>query len=794
MIQKHQWIIQGIQSQAIAQQVENSLSQLDGIYDLQLDVQTGQLTFMAKEDQALLNQLSQLIHDIEPQSHIERMKPHGQSYEWQLKGLSCANCAQKVEDAVGQLEGVHDSDVNFMTESFTFTLEANQQKTDLKRIYKKIMSLEPQLTIRDKKTGRVINNEERKEKETRNESQHTFRFQSLMDKTIFLTGLRIALALILLLLALFAGLGETGQLLLFVFAYIIVGYDVLLQAIKNLFNGQWFDESFLMSIATLSAFYIQEYPEAVAVMLFYQLGELFQSVAVGKSRQSISDLMDIQAEVANLWKDGKSQPVDPSQVELGDTLLIRPGEKVPLDGRVIKGQSTVDTSALTGESVPRSVGLDDEILSGFINGQGLLYMEVEKEYADSTVKKILDMVEHASHRKAPTEKFISKFARWYTPLVVGAAAILAFLMPLIIPGAQFHDWIYRACVFLVISCPCALVVSIPVSIFGGIGLASKKGILIKGGNYLEALTAVDTVVFDKTGTLTEGNFEVTAIHPQEEWTADQLLFWAAYAEAHSNHPIGQSIVSAYGKNIEASKISDYNEIAGHGIQVKVDGHELLAGNGRLMDRFNINYQAVKEAGTVVYLAKDSSYMGYLLIADEIKEDAHITAQALKKQGVKHLVMLTGDSANIAQAIGQELDLDEVYAELLPDDKVKILEKLISQENEGKRTVFVGDGINDTAVIARADIGFAMGAMGSDAAIEAADVVLMDDQPSKVAQAIDVAHETSRIVWQNIILILAVKGLFLILGAVGMASMWGAVFADVGLTVISVLNAMRILKK
>ncbi len=547
-----------------------------------------------------------------------------------------------------------------------------------------------------------------------------------------------------------------------------------------------------MVIATIGAFAIKQYPEAVSVMLFYQIGELFQDYAVNRSRKSISSLMDIKPEFANVQRENHIVKLSPEDVVVGDIIIVKPGERVPLDGKVIKGETFVDTSALTGESVQRKLKEGSEILSGFINNTSLINVEVTKSYEQSTVTKILDLVENASSRKAPTENFITKFAKYYTPVVVFAAVALAIIPPLVIEGAVFSDWLYRALIFLVISCPCALVISVPLGFFGGIGAASKKGILVKGGNYLEALNSVDTVVFDKTGTLTKGVFNVTEIVSMEGVNKDELLEIAALGESFSNHPIALSILQYYGKAVEKDAIKNYEEISGYGIRATVKDRQLLLGNKKLMGKENIKYREIDSYGTVVHVAVDNEYWGYLIISDEIKEDSKEAIEELKKIGVNKVVMLTGDSKFVADKVGKELQIDEIYSELLPVDKVNKFEELY--KNKIGNLLFVGDGINDAPVLGRADIGVAMGGLGSDAAIEASDVVIMTDEPSKIVTAISVAKRTRKIVMENIIFALGVKFLVLILGALGMANMWEAVFADVGVSLIAVVNSMRTLKE
>ena len=578
---------------------------------------------------------------------------------------------------------------------------------------------------------------------------------------------------------------------LYLIPYGIIGWDVLWRAIRNIKNGQVFDENFLMSVATVGAFGCGEYPEAVAVMLFYQVGELFQSVAVDRSRKSISALMDIRPDYANIERDGELVQVDPEEVAVGDTIIVKAGERVPLDGTVLEGTSSLDTAALTGESLPRDVQAGDEVVSGCVNLTGLLHVKVNKPFGESTVAKILDLVENSSSKKAKAENFITKFARYYTPTVVFAALALAALPPLLGMGPWLM-WVQRALNFLVVSCPCALVISIPLSFFGGIGGASKQGILVKGGNYLEALAQAGIVVFDKTGTLTKGTFEVTAVHPQQVGEGE-LLELAALAERFSDHPISRSIQAACQSAPDPNRVTDAKEIAGHGVRAVVDGKTVLAGNQKLMDQFHIPFEdACHHVGTIIHVAVDGVYMGHIVISDQVKEGAKETLRDLKAAGVRKTVMLTGDSQAVGQAVARQLGLDEVHAELLPGDKVDQVERLLQSKGPKEQLVFVGDGINDAPVLSRADIGVAMGAMGSDAAIEAADIVLMDDDLKKLPVAVRIARKTLRIVRENIVFALTVKFLVLILSAVGVANMWWAVFADVGVSVIAILNSMRML--
>ena len=610
----------------------------------------------------------------------------------------------------------------------------------------------------------------------------------------------IALALVILLKLLFRvlpALPTPVELLLYLIPYFVVGKDVLRKAIKGVKNRQPFDECFLMAVATVGAFALGDYVEGCAVILFYQIGELFQSVAVGKSRQSISSLMDIRPDYANVEdEDGKLEQVDPDDVEVGTVIVVQPGERVPIDGVIVEGTSALNTAALTGESLPRDVQTGDEVISGCVNMTGLLKVRTSKEFGESTVSKILDLVENSSMKKARAENFITRFARVYTPAVCYGALALAFLPPIVLlmmgQPARFGDWIYRALTFLVISCPCALVISIPLSFFGGIGGASTCGILVKGSTYLEELARTGIVVFDKTGTLTQGTFKVTGIHPANGVSEEQLVEAAALAESWSKHPISLSIKAAYGKEIDSARVTDVEELGGHGVTAKVDGKPVAAGNARLMERLGLSAPAVSETGTVVHVAIDGRYAGCLLIADVVKPHSAEAIRALKAAGVRKTVMLTGDAEPVAKAVSAQLGLDEYHAGLLPGDKVEQIEKLIAAKKSKENLAFVGDGINDAPVLSRADVGIAMGALGSDAAIEAADVVLMDDDPAKIALAMRIARRTLRIVYENIVFALAVKFACLLLGAIGMASMWTAIFADVGVMVIAVLNATRAL--
>lgn len=694
-----------------------------------------------------------------------------------LEGLDCPNCAAKIEKDVAKLPEVSACTLNLMQQ--TLTLELDKDADIFGKVERIVHSYEPDVKVR--------------EKTAQTEHDHDHSHEGDAKQMI----LRLAVGAVIFAAGLLLGAAQKVslpvQLAFYIVAYVILGGDVVLHAVKNILKGRVFDENFLMSLSSIGAFFIGDYPEAVAVMLFYQVGEFFQDLAVQRSRKSISDLMDIRPETATVKRSGELLTVSPEEVAVGEWIVVKPGEKIPLDGVVLVGDSMVDTRALTGESVPKSVHPMDEVLSGCINESGLLTIQVTKTYDQSTVAKIIDMVENASSRKAPTENFITAFARYYTPAVVVLAALLGVIPPLFFQG-QWADWIHRAFVFLVVSCPCALVISIPLTFFGGIGAASRHGVLVKGSNYLEALNKVSTVVFDKTGTLTKGVFQVTGIFPAQGCTEAQVLKAAACAEHFSNHPIARSIMAVAEGAHDGVQITGYEEIPGRGVCVKADGMTVLAGNPALMEAEGIAWEACEGVGTKVYVAEDGKYLGCILIADELKADSKAAIAALKRAGVEKTVMLTGDNAKIGQAVAEELGLDDCYAQLLPNEKVEILEKLDSTKCPDSKLAFVGDGINDAPVLARADIGIAMGGLGSDAAIEAADVVLMTDEPSKLVEAIAVARETRRIVTQNIVIALSIKGVFLVLGALGLAGMWEAVFGDVGVALIAVLNATRILKK
>lgn len=702
----------------------------------------------------------------------------------QVGGMDCASCAAKIETALERLTGVVEVSVSAATERLTISYNpAYFTEADL---HNQLASL-----------GYRAITPTLKQQAEPDHHAHGHRHGSGEF------NLKTEIIPVLFVVALLAGgmiFGEFlrntpygwGEYAILIPAYLVSGWTVLKAAGRNILRGQLFDENFLMTIATLGAIAIHELPEAVAVMLFYRIGELFQEYSMGRSRRSIQALLEVRPDTAHLKVEGSIQAVSPEVVRVGDIILVKPGEKIPLDGEVLAGNSQVDTSALTGESVPRRVKVGGTVLAGMINQTGILTLRVTKLFGESSIAKILDLVENATHKKAATEKFITRFARYYTPVVVALSLLIAFLPPLLIPGATHQEWVYRALILLVISCPCGLVISIPLGYFGGVGGAAKRGILVKGSTFLDALTTVKTVVFDKTGTLTQGIFKVTEIVPQNGFSESELLTLAAKAESHSNHPIAQSIREAYGQSIHAGEVTDYAEIAGHGIRANVNHQIVLAGSDRLLHRENIDHDTCTVAGTVVHLAVDQRYAGYILIADEIKADAPQAIRDLKRLGVEQTVMLTGDSEVVAHRVAEQLGLDGYVAELLPEGKVEAIEQILQRSGQGK-VVFVGDGINDAPVIARADIGMAMGGLGSDAAIETADVVIMTDAPSKVVEAIQIAQKTRKIVVQNIVLAMGVKALFIILGILGVATLWEAVFADVGVALLAILNATRVLK-
>lgn len=690
--------------------------------------------------------------------------------KYKLKNLDCASCAAKIEDRLTKLDGVKFVTVNFATASMTLDTD------DFEKVKDKIKQIEPEVEIEDagKERTRISTSELAENKRT-------------IIKAI--SAIILLIAGIIFNEKLHNTPFHFAEYLVFVTAYLVVGWNVLTMAGKNIIRGQVFNEHFLMTIATLGAFAIDKMPEAVAVMLFYVVGEFFQDIAVDRSRKSIKSLLEIKPDYANLKLNGDIKKVSPEEVAVGDTIIVKPGEKVPLDGVVIDGSSFVDTSALTGENVPRKIKPDVEVLAGMINQSGLITVKVTKLFSESSISKILEMVENATSKKAKTEKFITTFAKYYTPAVVFGALLIAVLPPLLIVGATFNEWIFRALVVLVISCPCALVISIPLGYFGGIGGASRRGILVKGSNFLDVLTQVKTVVFDKTGTLTKGEFKVSGIFTSNGFDEKTILEYAAYAEYNSNHPIAKSIFESYDHEFDRSRIAKVEEISGHGIRAHIDNKEVFVGNDKLLHRENIIHNKCEVEGTVVHVVIDKKYAGYIIISDSLKEGATDAVERLNLKGI-NTIMLTGDNKYAAEAFAKKLKIKEYYAELLPENKVEHIEKLLNKKG---KVAFVGDGINDAPVLARADVGIAMGALGSDAAIETADVVLMTDSPLKVAEAIDVAKRTRNIVWQNILFALGVKSVFIVLGIFGVANMWEAVFGDMGVALIAILNATRVLK-
>ena len=693
--------------------------------------------------------------------------------KYKLNNLDCASCASKIENSLSKLEEVKFVTVNFANATMTIDTD------NLEKVKAQIKTLEPEVEVEDIDKEKTL-----------------VSVSELAENKGTIIKAVSALALLVIGIIFEEKLHNTpfeiAEYAVYITAYLIVGWKVIASAVKNIIRGQFFDEQFLMAIATLGAFAIHQMSEAVAVMLFYVTGELFQDIAVGRSRKSIKSLLEIKPDYANLKSGVEVIKVSPEEVKVGDIIVVKAGEKVPLDGTILDGTSFVDTAALTGESVPRKVNVKDEVMAGMINQSGLLTIKVNKLFGESSVSRILELVENATSQKAETEKFITTFARYYTPIVVIGALLLAIVPPLLFSGQTFGDWIYRALVVLVISCPCALVISIPLGYFGGVGLASRKGILVKGSNFLDALTQVTTVVFDKTGTLTKGEFKVSEVVTSNGFSKEEILEYAAYAETHSNHPVAQSITEAYQAKIDITKITQTEEISGHGIKAVVDGKTILAGNDKMLHKENIEHSVCQVDGTVVHVTIDRVYAGYIIISDSLKDDAIEAIENLKAKKIQ-TVMLTGDNQYAAQAFAKRLGIDRFYSELLPEDKVKHIEQLIA-ESKGGKVAFVGDGINDAPVIARADVGIAMGALGSDAAIETADVVLMTDSPSKVALAIDVAKITRNIVWQNIYFAMGIKLAFIVLGVFGIATMWEAVFGDMGVALIAIFNALRILKK
>ena len=706
-----------------------------------------------------------------------------------IEGLDCPNCAAKVERKINTLEGIKEATVDFLGKKIVVLADEISENELVELIQTEVDKIEDGVKV-------FVPKVQAGESSSEGEDTGKIKKKLLIGGVLFVLGIFVPKTLFI------------PKLAVFLVSYLVIGGDVLLSAFKNILNGQVFDENFLMAIATVGAFAIGEYPEGVAVMLFYQLGELLQGIAVNNSRKSIVSLMDIRPDYANIKVGEGIKKVSPEEIKVGEIIVVKPGEKVPLDGKIVKGASTFDTSALTGESLPREAKAGDDVLSGFINKNGLIEIQVAKVFSESTVSKILYLMENAGSKKSKTENFITKFARYYTPVVVITALIVAIFPPLLIQGATFSDWIYRALIFLVVSCPCALVISIPLGFFGGIGGASRHGILIKGTNYLEVLNNLESVVMDKTGTLTKGIFKVTEVNAENnikindfqnnktELTKPLLLKYAAHIEKFSNHPIAQSIVAEYENSVskvDENVVKDFEEISGFGIKVNINNHQFLAGNSKLMNLGNITFDKKENLGTAIYLAADGKYIGNILISDEVKEDSARAIKGMKENGVKEIVMLTGDNEAIGKNIAEKLGIDKVFTELLPNEKVEKLEEIYKTKSEKGKVAFVGDGINDAPVLARADLGIAMGGAGSDAAIEAADVVIMNDEPSKIVTAIKIAKKTKEIVWQNITIAFAVKIVVMALGLFGDATMWEAVFADVGVALLAVLNATRVLR-
>ena len=784
---KTELVLGGLTCAHCAEVIGEKVKNIDGIQNSNLNFVNKKLILEINSNKnkgKVIKEVIALIDSIEPGLDIQVVgseKKNNIKKDIFLGGLNCAHCAEVMNNKVSSLEGIKSCHMNFVNKKLSVEIDSTNEDKIIKTIIDIINDTEPGLDIQVESNNKENKTEIKTKKVEKDNSKYNL-FKIIVGALVFLFAFYQEAT----------GVENKYSLIIFLVSYLLIGGDVLYKALRNITKGRVFDENFLMSIATIGAITIGEPSEAVGVMLFYKVGEYLQELAVGKSRRSISELMEIRPDVANLKIGNSIKVVNPEDVEIGDYIVVKPGEKVPLDGIVVEGNSMVDTSALTGESILRTVNKGDDLLSGFINKNSLLTVQVTKDFSESTVSKILDMVENASSKKSKTENFISVFSRYYTPIVVSLAVLIAILPPIFMEGALFSDWLHRGLIFLVVSCPCALVLSIPLSYFSGIGVASKHGILIKGSNYLEALRYVDTVVFDKTGTLTEGVFDVVKVSPVGI-SEDKLMELASIAEANSNHPIAKSILKYYNKEIDLNKIEEYEEIAAHGIKVKYENNYILAGNEKLMEASNIKIEKNTEVGTVVYIAVNDQFKGYIVIADKIKSDSEEAIKEIKAQGIKETVMLTGDNKEVADSVAKKLKLDKVFSNLLPNEKVEKIEELYINRNEKEKIAFVGDGINDAPVLARADVGIAMGGLGSDAAIEAADVVIMTDEPSKIAEGIKISKKTYKIVWQNIIFALGIKVILMILGAAGMASMWEAVFADVGVALIAVLNAMRIMK-
>ncbi len=788
-LKTQQMQVGGMDCASCAAKIETAVEQLPGVVEVSVSAATERMIVSYDPQQVTESAIQTRVAKLGYTIAVEQPASN-RTIDVRVSGMDCPSCVDKISTSLERVPGVNEASVNFGAGKVRVAYDPRQvSETTLQRhisaLGYNVIAPAPSTELHDANHNHDHNHDH----------GHTHGSGEF--------NLKKEVAPVLLVIALLTGgmifeeaLHNTpyhvAEYAVLIPAYLLSGWTVLKAAGRNILRGQWLDENFLMTIATLGAIAIHQLPEAVAVMLFYRIGELFQEYSVGRSRRSIKALLEVRPDTANLKLNGTVQQVAPETVKVGDLILVKPGEKVPLDGEILEGNSQVDTSALTGESVPRTVKPGDPILAGMINKSGVLTIQVTKLFGESSIAKILDLVENATSKKAATEKFITRFARYYTPVVVVLSLLVALLPPLLIPGATHAEWIYRALVLLVISCPCGLVISIPLGYFGGIGGAAKRGILVKGSTFLDTLTAVQTVVFDKTGTLTQGVFKVTEVVTKNGFSQAELLTLAAQAESHSSHPVAQSIREAYGQPIAESEVTDYEEIAGHGIRAVVQNRIVLAGNDRLLHRENIDHDTCYVEGTVLHLAVDQCYAGYILIADGLKADAVQAIRDLKRVGVERTVMLTGDNEAVAQGVAKRLGLDDYKAELLPEDKVDAIEQLMSRSHKGK-IIFVGDGINDAPVIARADVGMAMGGLGSDAAIETADVVIMTDRPSKVAEAIQVARKTRQIVVQNIVLAMVVKGLFILIGMLGIATLWEAVFADVGVALLAILNATRVLR-
>lgn len=782
--------LQGLDCAGCADNIVQYAETLDNITNVELNFVSRKLNLELdniSEKNRVIKDITIKMKQLEPHvvvkdlSKTERIDKFTK-LKLELEGLDCAGCADGILQFSEKLDGVDKVDLNFVGKTMTLQLSDMRLADDItEKITKKMKELEPGVVV--SVTGDKKN--KLKNKEIEDESKNNIFSQNKELAKIIIAG-------ILFLIPTIFKFEGTPRFLMFFISYLVIGTDVIVTALRNIKAGNPMDEHFLMTVATIGAFVIGEYPEGVAVMLFYQIGEYFQARAVNHSRKNIKALMDIRPDYANLVVGDKTVVVDPDEIEVGDIILIRPGEKVPLDGIVIEGESTLDTSNITGESVPRSIKVGEDIISGVVNNSGLLKVEVKKEFGDSTITKILDLVENASSKKAPTENFITKFSRYYTPIVVYVALAIGVIPPLLF-GGVWAEWAYRAFVFLVISCPCALVISVPLGFFGGIGAASKEGVLIKGGNYLEALNDLDTIVFDKTGTITKGTFKVTNIKTYSNYKDEDILEIAAYGESYSTHPIGVSIIDAYNKEIDKNRIEVYEDIAGKGIKAQMGGVEFLLGNKSLLDMHNIKVNAEESIGTVVYIAEGKEHIGTIVVSDEIKPGVEEALKELKKLGIKETIMLSGDNTKTVDKVAKIAGLDKAYGELLPQDKVIKFEEIIDSRTDNKKVAFVGDGVNDAPVLARADLGIAMGGLGSDAAIEASDIVIMTDEIGKIATGMKIARKTKRIVTQNIVLAIGVKLIVLLLGAMGQASMWQAVFADVGVSIIAIFNSIRALK-